>query len=214
MKIGLINDLPMLESLNYLFSAFDIIREKHQTFYRPPEYLHASKIRRDEMTQELIHKSDVVVGTMDEMFLETRERIGKHIPYIWFPFGSVTRGFPDLRSRLKYFKSTDVIVCHCEAEVEITRKFFTNAQLRYVPFVYDDAIFHPVAESSRQAAKAALGFAPEDKILLYVGRITIEKNLHTLFKVSASCRASCLTCISSSPEGRLKTPSWNSASSR
>ncbi len=183
MKIGMINDLPMLESLNYLFSDLEIVLREHETFSRPPEYLHASKIRRQEMTKELILKADVVLGTMDEMFLETRERLGKHIPYIWFPFGSVTRGFPDLRSSIKYFKSTDVIVCHCEAEIEITRTFFTNAQLRYVPFVYDDSIFRPLTESARQAAKAALGFAPDDKILLYVGRITIEKNLQTLFRI-------------------------------
>ncbi|MFY9622115.1 MAG: glycosyltransferase family 4 protein [Pyrinomonadaceae bacterium] len=135
------------------------------------------------MTTELILQSDVVLGTMDEMFLETRERVGKHTPYIWFPFGSVTRGFPDLRNRLQYFKSTDIIVCHCEAEMEITQKFFTNAQLRYVPFVYDDSIFYPLAESARADAKAALGFAPDDKILLYVGRISIEKNLHTLLRI-------------------------------
>lgn len=183
MKIGIINDLPMLESLNYLFSDLEKILGKHQTFCRPPQYLHASKIRREEMTKELILNSDLVLGTMDEMFLATRERVGKHTPYIWFPFGSVTRGFPDLRNRVQYFKSTDIIVCHCEAELEITRKFFTNAQLRYVPFVYDDSIFYPLAESSRQAAKAALGFAPDAKILLYVGRISIEKNLHTLFRI-------------------------------
>ncbi|HEX7331335.1 MAG TPA: glycosyltransferase family 4 protein [Pyrinomonadaceae bacterium] len=183
MKIGLINDLPMLESLNYLFSAFEDIRHKHETIYRPPEYLHASRIRREEMTRDLILKSDIIVGTTDEIFLETREKVGKHIPYLWFPFGSVTRGFPDLRKPLKYFKSTDIIVCHCEAEIEITERFFTNAQLRYVPFVYDDSIFYPLSEAARAQAKADLGFAPDDKILLYVGRITIEKNLTTLFRI-------------------------------
>ena len=183
MKIGLINDLPMLESLNYLFSAFEEIRHRHETFYRPPEYLHASKIRRREMTKDLILESDIIVGTMDETFLETREQVGKHIPYLWFPFGSVTRGFPDLRKPIKYFKSTDIIVCHCDAEVEITKKFFTNAQLRYVPFVYDDSIFYPMDERARQTAKADLGFTEDQKILLYVGRITIEKNLDTLFRI-------------------------------
>ena len=183
MKIGIINDLPMLPSLNYLFSGLETIVEKHQTFRRPPEYLHASNVRREEMTKELILKSDVIVGTMDEMMLQTRERVGKHVPYVWFPFASVTRSFPDMRHNHQYFKSTDIIVCHCEAEVEITRKFFTNARLRYVPFIYDDSIFYPLEEASRQAVKAEMGFGPDDKILLYVGRIAVEKNVQTVLKI-------------------------------
>lgn len=183
MKIGMINDLPMITSLNYLFSGLETIVGKHETFRRPPEYLHASDVRREEMTKDLILKSDVIVGTMDEMMLRTRERVGKHVPYVWFPFANVTRSFTDMRHNHKYFRSTDIIVCHCEAEVEITRKFFTNARLRYVPFIYDDSTFHPLEEASRQAVKTEMGFAPDAKILLYVGRIAIEKNLQTVLKI-------------------------------
>lgn len=182
MKIGIINDLPMLQSLNYLFSGLETILEKHETFRRPPEYLHASNSRREKMTRELILKSDIIVGTMDEMLLETRERVGKHIPYIWFQLANVTRSFTDMRHYHKYFKSTDVIVCHCQAELEITRKFFTNAQLRYVPCVYDDSIFYPLKESSRQAIKTKMGFSADDKILLHAGRMAIEKNVQTVLK--------------------------------
>ena len=189
MKIGMISDLPLIQSLNYLFSRLETVLEKHETFRRPPEYRHASNIRREEMTKELILKSDIIVGTIDEMLLKTRERVGKHLPYIWFQCGNVTRSFPDMRSNHKYFKSTDVIICACEAELEITRKFFTNVQLRYVPLVYDDSVFFPLEESARQGIRRQMGLGPEDKLLLYPGRLELEKNVPTLLKIFSVVRS-------------------------
>jgi glycosyltransferase involved in cell wall biosynthesis len=183
MKIGIINDYRMIQSLNYLFSGVEEVLKKYETLRRPPECLHASKIRREEMTRELILNSDIVVGTMDKTFLETRERVGKHVPYVYFQFANATRGFPDMRSHHKYFKSTDIIVSHCEAELEVTKNFFTNAQVRSVPIAYDESVFFQLDDAQRQTAKLQMGFRPSDKILLHVGRISMEKNLQTVLKV-------------------------------
>lgn len=183
MKVGLINDYRMIQSLNYLFTGLESVLIKHETLRRPFEGLHASKTRREEMTKELILNSDIVVGTMDETFLETRERIGQNVPYIYLQFANATRGFPDMRSHHKYFKSTDIIVSHCEAELEITQKFFTNARVRSVPIVYDESVFYALDDTQRQTVKREMGFRPEDKILLHVGRISMEKNLQTVLKV-------------------------------
>ena len=183
MKIGIINDYRMIQSLNYLFSGLEEVLKKYETLRRPPEGLHASKIRREEMTRELILNSDIVVGTMDETFLETRERVGKHVPYVYFQFANATRGFPDMRSHHKYFKSTDIIVSHCEAELEVTKSFFTNAQVRSVPIAYDESVFYQLDDAQRQTAKLQMGFRPNDKILLHVGRVSMEKNLQTVLKI-------------------------------
>jgi glycosyltransferase involved in cell wall biosynthesis len=183
MKIGLISDLPLIQSLNYLFAGIETVIAKHEIVRRPPEYRHASNATREEMTRELILNSDIVIGTIDEMFLQTRERIGKHVPYIWFQCANVTRSFPNMRTNHKYFKSTDQIVCSCKSELEIAGSFFNNAQLTYVPLVYDDSVFYPIEESAKPAIKSEMGFGPDDKILLYVGRLELEKNVQTILKM-------------------------------
>ena len=38
-------------------------------------------------------------------------------------------------------------------------------------------------EADRKAVKASYGLKPEDKVLLYSGRLTIEKNVHTLVRI-------------------------------
>ncbi|HEU4712830.1 MAG TPA: glycosyltransferase [Pyrinomonadaceae bacterium] len=183
MKIGLISDLPLIQSLNYLFAGIETVLGDHEIVRRPPEYRHASNVKREEMTRELILNSDIVIGTIDEMFLRTREQMGKHVPYVWFQCANVTRSFPDMRTNHKYFKSTDLIVCSCKSELEIAGQFFNNAQLRYVPLVYDDSVFRPVDESVKPAVKNQIGLNPDDKILLYVGRMELEKNVHTILKM-------------------------------
>ncbi len=141
MKIGLISELPLIQSLNTLFAAIENVIGEHEVVRHPPEYRHASRNRREQMTEELILKSDIVIGTIDEIFLQTRERLGKHVPYVWFQCANVTRSFPDMRTNHKYVRSTDLIVCSCQSELEIASSFFDNAQLRYVPLVYDDSAF-------------------------------------------------------------------------
>ncbi|HEX8283188.1 MAG TPA: glycosyltransferase family 4 protein [Pyrinomonadaceae bacterium] len=187
MKIGMVNNSHMLTSLQYLFDGIEqVLGERHETVYRPPQYLHSPKSRREEMTKDLILNCDVALGWMDDTLLETRERVGKHLPYVWFPLGGMTRGFAELKTNARHLKTTDLIVCHCSAEVEIVRRFTSNAQVRLLPFVFDESTFYPLDEAARQQAKSELGFAPEDKVLLYAGRITAEKNLHTVLKIFAA----------------------------
>lgn len=184
MKIGMLSNLPMLESLKYFFRGIDaVLAGRHETLYRPPEYLHSSKARQAEMTRELISNCDVVLGPTDEMFLETRDSVDKHTPYIWFPFGSVPRGLPDVVNYWQHFKTTDLLVVNCTSDLKIMGKFFANAQVRRLPFLFDESVFYPFDETERQALRAGLGFGPGDKVLVYAGRLTLEKNVHTLLKI-------------------------------
>lgn len=183
MKIGLISELPLIQSLNVLFAAIEDVIGDHEVVRHPPEYRHASRTRKEEMTEELILKSDIVIGTIDEIFLQTRERLGKHVPYVWFQCANVTRSFPDMRTNHKYVKSSDLIVCSCQSELEIAGSFFNNAQLRYVPLVYDDAAFFPLNEGEESTFKHNIGLNPDDKILLYVGRLELEKNVQAILKM-------------------------------
>lgn len=187
MKIGMVNNSHMLTSLQYLFDGIErAIGGRHEAVYRPPQYLHSPRSRREEMTRDLILDCDAALGWMDDTLLETRGRAGKHLPYVWFPLGGMTRGFSELKANLRHLKTTDLIVCHCSAEVEIVRRFLSNAQVRLLPMVFDESTFYPLDDAARHEAKRELGFAPGDKVLLYAGRITAEKNLHTVLRIFAA----------------------------
>jgi hypothetical protein len=97
--------------------------------------------------------------------------------------GTMSRGAADLARLYRFLKSTDVFVGNCNADVEIARNFFSNAEVRLLPFSFDETTFYPVDESLRQSLKAEMSFNPDDKILLYSGRMTLEKNLHTVLKL-------------------------------
>jgi hypothetical protein len=74
-------------------------------------------------------------------------------------------------------------VGNCSGDIEIAAKFFKNGQTRKLPFSFDESTFRAVDESRRQALKAELGFQKSDQILLYAGRVTLEKNLHTQIRM-------------------------------
>lgn len=184
MKIGMINDSIMLASLEYLYSSVErALGGEHEIVYRPPEYWHSYGGRRDELNDEMIRNSDVLLGWIDDALLEARGRVGKHVPYIWFGLGNMTRGFSKLRTNAPFFKTTDVLVCNCTGDVEVARKFLSNAPMRVLPISYDESSFYPSDEGARRDIKQELGFGPEDKILLYAGRITVEKNVQTVMKI-------------------------------
>jgi glycosyltransferase involved in cell wall biosynthesis len=179
-----VNDATNLTSLEYLCSSIErALGAQHEIVYRPPEYLHAYGKRREEINNDMIRNCDVLVGWADDALLEARHRVGKHVPYVWFGLGNMTRGFPKLKTNAQYFRTTDVLVCNCTGDVEVARKFISNARTRILPISFDESNFYPSDENSRREIKRELGFRPEDKILLYAGRITVEKNVQTVLKI-------------------------------
>ena len=52
-----------------------------------------------------------------------------------------------------------------------------------LPYAYDDSLFYPIDTFARNDIRARMGFLPDDKILLYAGRMTVEKNVHTVPRV-------------------------------
>jgi glycosyltransferase involved in cell wall biosynthesis len=200
MKVGFIthHTFSAQDSLNTIFGGVvEVLRRLgHEVLFYAPEFVVASRDRKRELVKELLLGSDVVLGAIDDMVLQVREGLGRHVPYVCFLNGSMSRGAPNLITIHHLFKSTDVLVGNCTGDVEITEKFFTNACTRLLPFTFDEDFYRPFDEQSRLALKAKLGFGAEDKILLYSGRLTLEKNVHTLLRVFSVLR----TLV---PESRL-----------
>jgi glycosyltransferase involved in cell wall biosynthesis len=174
------------DSLAHVYNTTEaLLRQAHKVIRPPADYFEATERRKCLICEEIIENSDIVVARPDLRFLRTRERVGKHLPYLVFLLGGAPRGLPNLRRAWRYFRSSDVLIGNCAGDREIAKAFVPNAQFALLPFSFDDAKFFPLSPAYRDRIKASWGFSRKDKILLYAGRITLEKNVHTLLRISS-----------------------------
>lgn len=185
MNVGLVaaKDIDT-QSLKYVWEGIDqSLVKRHKVYHRPREVFYSSPRKQEELNAQFLRNSDVMVGKFDEGLLRARERSDRQPPLMGLMLGAMSRGGPEFPPIYRYLKSTDVLVGNCSGDVEIAARIFKNCQARILPFVFDESTFHPVQKSQREALKTELGFQKSDRILLYAGRMTLEKNLHTLLRV-------------------------------
>jgi glycosyltransferase involved in cell wall biosynthesis len=84
----------------------------------------------------------------------------------------------------------DGIVFTCEADREIWQRLVSRSALRewVIPLGVDETTFRPSGPGECEATRERHGLPPESPLLLYVGRINIQKNLHTLLRMLADVR--------------------------
>jgi len=186
MKIGLMTyQWQDMESLHYLARLTDYsLRGRHELRYCPPQYLQISRDQRMALVKEWVEGCDVLVIPVDEMVLRARsEVVGNKPPSVTFLMGGPSRGGRNVASICQYLRTSDVLIGNCVAEVEQCRALLPDATLRMLPFPVDDTKFYPESPGVIEAAKRYLGVDPRSKIVAYSGRLSLEKNVHTLLKV-------------------------------
>lgn len=187
MKIGLsLREGFTLSSVRFVAqNLVALLSEKHALHYLPPDYAYCSEERQRQLAEELVERCEVIVGFHDTLgsVLAARQRLGSPARCVLFLLGALPRGGPTLRRIAASLTTADVLIANCTADVELTRKFFSNAQVRLVPFAVDETAFYPLSNLERRSIRRALGFVDQDQILLYSGRVTAEKNLHTLLRI-------------------------------
>jgi glycosyltransferase involved in cell wall biosynthesis len=184
MKIGLVFFEQVIASVDHVYhSTIEALQQEHELIYRPPIYAFRSKAWRKDAIRDMLLSCDVIVGCREDMVLQIRENINKQIPYLCLVLGALPRGNPLMMENYSSFRTTDILLVNCTSDVEIANNFFENAQVRLLPFAFAESDFYPLDEASKQSVRAKLGFNSEDKILLYSGRITVEKNVHSILKI-------------------------------
>jgi glycosyltransferase involved in cell wall biosynthesis len=168
---------------------FDALSARHELVFLPHEYPYATHQEQRRMLERFLECCDVVVGNLDLTMLHVRRETGVTVPFVSLVLGSLSRGGWALRRDWPYLNSNDVFVANCAADVELARKFMHNAQVRRVPFPVDERDFYPLDPAARAEARRALGFGDDDRVVLYVGRGTPEKNIHTLLQAFAAVAA-------------------------
>ena len=173
-----------LDSIKHVAKSMsDAISARHELVFLPPEFSYASREDTARMSEEFVRSCDVIVGCPSGQIPAARQRIGSSVPMVGFLLGVLPRGGWGLDFQARYLTTNDPLVANCAADLELARKFFGNADARVVPFAYDERAYYPVDEAERSALRRKLGFREQDRVLVYAGRITLQKNVHTLLRV-------------------------------
>jgi glycosyltransferase involved in cell wall biosynthesis len=186
MRVGIIPDEINMPSVRSVFRMLEeTLARRHEIVHRPLEYFfYASESKQKVMSEEFVRQCDLIAGRIDDKVFAAREQLERKPPIIGFLMGTMSRGAAEVAGWSRYLRSKDILIGNCEGDLGITRKFFNDkAQLRKLAFSFDETVFCPVDEQRRQAIRAEMRFKPTDKILLYSGRISLEKNVQSLIRV-------------------------------
>ncbi len=123
--------------------------------------------------------------------LEVRYREGLACRVIVYAGGTLPKGVEALLFPWqRLLRPGDALLCTCQADLAIWRRLVRRSALRewVIPLVVDETVFHPRDRDQRPAARRAHGLPLTGPLLLYVGRLNIQKNLHGLLRLLAAVR--------------------------
>jgi glycosyltransferase involved in cell wall biosynthesis len=186
MKIGLItyHSYRTLQSLTQiLMDSASALSRDHELVPYPEGYGYYSRQQQSAALPGWLAQCDVIVGPVDSLVLQARRASGRRIPYICFLLGCLSRGAGILIDAHKNLGDHDYLVGNCLADVELCRALFANGNARCVPFAVDGSKYYREDDATIQRTRRELGIPTDGLVLLYVGRISVEKNLHTVLRV-------------------------------
>lgn len=136
--------------------------------------------------EEYLAQVDVILG-LDSQVFKARETQNRNIPILLFALGSMPRGGLSILGISRFLRSTDSILFSSKADLSIFRSYFKNhgVNSHLVPFGIDSTKFKPM-KNSRSFVEEKLSISGNSRILLFAGRINVQKNLHTLLKMYES----------------------------
>jgi glycosyltransferase involved in cell wall biosynthesis len=173
-----------IASLEHVFKTLlDTLSRNHEVDFLPPDLLYQAPDQQAALLQGVLRNADVIVGLPISGVLAARQRLGLEVPGIFLLVGRLSRGGFSMKPAVQHLTSADVLVGNCEADVELAHRFFRDVRTWLLPFSYDDQVFHPLDPEGRARVRAELGLDGRQKVLLYSGRITLEKNVLGLLRV-------------------------------
>ena len=177
---------PPGSSLRVVFSEIEKILSKHYTVRRLPVYYPFLDVKqREEIGKAFLQECDLIVNRdLPELFVY-REELALDQPVVYLPLGEFPRGAYNFRRTFFNFQPGDAIAFSSLADQEIYHLMSDQcaATETMLPFFADEDVLIPFSIEERQKYRTQFGFNPDDVVFLYVGRITSEKNVHSILSI-------------------------------
>ncbi len=175
-------------SLHWIFSGIEQIAAQNYNVIRlKPEPW--SKRNLDKWLLQNTLETDLLI-TSNPYALKVLRENGWHGKTIFAALGGFPRGAANFRGAMPYLHQSDVIWFNSTADIEIYKSLVvqngTQPPALCVPYGMDEKTFYPLNNQEiRQNLRSAWGFKPDDFVLVYAGRVTIEKNVHAIIEAVA-----------------------------
>lgn len=179
-----------LTSMKFILKMFDrVLRERHEVVPFPDDYYETSPLQRRKMAEDLVRACDVILAPADPSLLHARETLNAPVAMCVMVLGHLPRGYFNVQGMVHQLRASDVLVANSRPDAAIARLLFENATVRVVPFAYDETRFYPPSDEEGASMRSRLAIPSRAPVVLYAGRCTVEKNVHTVLKVFAAVRA-------------------------
>jgi glycosyltransferase involved in cell wall biosynthesis len=170
-------------SLYRVFSGIEqIAAQNYKVIRLKPEPL--SKRDLDKWLLQNALQTDLLI-TWDPYVLKILRENGWHGKTILTALGGFPRGAANFRGAAPHLYRSDIVWFNSRADMEIYTSLVTQdgtqPEAVCIPFSVNEETFQPLEnEETRQKLRSTWGFKPDDFVLVYAGRVTVEKNVHAV----------------------------------
>lgn len=190
MRVGLALHFGInLESVRHVAVTLrDLLTQNHQVVLLPLSSTYGRSLEEERHADDIVRGSDVLIGFHSVLMplLTARARVGGRQRCIVFVLGAMPRGAITIKRLLPYLQQHDVFVVNCSADEELVRRFLPDANVERIALPYSEEAFHKISQAERTEARRELGLLEATEVLLYAGRMSLEKNVHTVLRVVAA----------------------------
>ena len=173
-------------SVGDIFSDWEAaISRSFEVELLPAYYRSLSPEKKKEVGTRFLKQCSLVLPGNGLNLFALREEIGSQVPMLYLNLGGLPRGAVALRRIFPYFRSTDTIVFTSRADPKIHKTLMRKSAARqvYFPFGIDTEFFKPCSTDERNRYRELFGFTEDDIVLTYIGRVTVEKNVHAIVRI-------------------------------
>ena len=121
--------------------------------------------------------------------LNLRDELGLTCPAILFAGGAMPKGAEAMLFPWQpLLRPYDGILFSCKADQDIWRQLTEWSKLKewVIPLSIDEQIFYPRSVDEQMDIRNKFGIPIHSPLLIFVGRLNIQKNVHTLLKILSS----------------------------
>lgn len=183
-KLGVILDdkLFNLSSLNRLSrNVLKAVKQRFSPlFFSPDEYRDVGDMNR--AFGEFSKKIDIALE-LPRRYSPFSYR--QDVPIMVFAYGFFSQVDKHLPELWNFFWPKNSLLFSCKADMDIFNRIFSDCrEIGYLlPWPIDTEEFKPQPKASTLSIRKKIGLRVNEPLLLYAGRISRPKNIHTLLKI-------------------------------